>query len=71
MVYLAGDNLFSGDTLFAGSIGRTDFLSGNADEMAASLERMLWLFGDNVNVFPGHDQPTTIGDEKINNPYLR
>ena len=71
MVYLAGNNLFSGDTLFAGSIGRTDFLSGNADEMAASLERMLWLFDDSVNVYPGHDQPTTIGAEKINNPYLR
>ncbi|MBO4431999.1 MAG: MBL fold metallo-hydrolase [Clostridia bacterium] len=71
MVYLAGNNLFSGDTLFAGSIGRTDFFSGNPDEMMASLERMLWLFDDSVNVYPGHDQPTTMRDEKINNPYLR
>lgn len=71
MVYLAGNNLFSGDTLFAGSIGRTDFPGGNADEMTASLERMLWLFDDNVIVYPGHDEKTTIGKEKINNPYLR
>ena len=71
MVYLAGNNLFSGDTLFAGSIGRTDFLSGDADEMMASLERMLWLFDDSVNVYPGHDEKTTIGEEKESNPYLR
>ncbi|MBO4733866.1 MAG: MBL fold metallo-hydrolase [Clostridia bacterium] len=71
MVYLVGNNLFSGDTLFAGSIGRTDFLSGDADEMQASLERMMWLFDDNVNVYPGHDSKTTIGEERENNPYLR
>ena len=71
MVYLAGNNLFSGDTLFAGSIGRTDFLSGNADEMMASLERMMWLFDESVKVYPGHDEMTTVGDEKANNPYLR
>lgn len=71
MVYLVGDNLFSGDTLFAGSIGRTDFLSGNDEEMRASLERMMWLFGDEVKVYPGHDRQTTVGFERENNPYLR
>lgn len=71
MVYLVGDNLFSGDTLFAGSIGRTDFLSGDAGEMQASLERMMWLFDDGVTVYPGHDRQTTVGFERVNNPYLR
>ena len=71
MVYLAGDNLFSGDTLFAGSIGRTDFESGNAGEMQESLERMMWLFGDGVTVYPGHDRKTTIAKERESNPYLR
>lgn len=71
MVYLIGDNLFSGDTLFKNSIGRTDLLSGNNDEMRASLDRIMWLFGDDVKVYPGHDEPTTIGEERKNNPYLR
>ena len=65
MVYLVGD------TLFAGSIGRTDFLSGDAGEMQASLERMMWLFDDGVTVYPGHDRQTTVGFERVNNPYLR
>ena len=70
--YSAENNLLlSGDTLFAGSIGRTDFESGNAEEMQESLERMMWLFGDGVTVYPGHDQKTTIAKERETNPYLR
>ena len=71
VVYLVGDNLFSGDTLFFESIGRTDLRSGNFDEMQASLDRMMWLFGDNIKVFPGHGDSTTIGHEREHNPYLR
>lgn len=71
MIYLIGNNLFSGDTLFAGSIGRTDLLSGDADSMRNSLERIMWLFSDDIKVYPGHDGPTTIGAERANNPYLR
>lgn len=71
MVYQIGNNLFSGDTLFAGSIGRTDLMSGNADDMQASLERLMWLFDDSVRVFPGHDEATTIEAERESNPYLR
>lgn len=71
MVYYVGNSLFSGDTLFKGSIGRTDFLSGDADEMRASLERIMWLFDDGVVVYPGHDDKTTILRERENNPYLR
>lgn len=71
MIYYVGGNLFSGDTLFAGSIGRTDLLSGDDESMSRSLERIMWLFGDDVRVFPGHDETTTIGAEKMENPYLR
>ena len=71
MIYLAGKNLFSGDLLFKGSIGRTDLFSGNAEEMAESLNRLMWLFGDDIKVYPGHDEMTTIGDERAENPYLR
>ena len=71
MVYYVGGNLFSGDTLFAGSIGRTDLMSGDAESMRESLERIMWLFDDDVRVFPGHDEATTIGDERQENPYLR
>lgn len=71
MIYLIGDNLFSGDTLFKNSIGRTDLPSGNSDDMRTSLDRIMWLFDDKVKVFPGHDETTTIGDERRENPYLR
>ncbi len=71
MVYLIGNNLFSGDVIFKNSIGRTDLMSGNSDEMRASIDRVMWLFGDDIKVFPGHDEPTTIGAERRNNPYLR
>ncbi len=71
MVYLIGDNLFSGDVLFRNSIGRTDLMSGNDEEMRASLDRIMWIFGDDIKVFPGHDEETTIGAERRNNPYLR
>ena len=71
MVYLIGDCLFSGDTLFKNSIGRTDLMSGNDEDMRATLERIMWLFGDDIKVYPGHDEPTTIGYERKNNPYLR
>lgn len=71
MVYLIKNSLFSGDTLFAGSIGRTDLFSGDPEEMQASLERMLWLFDDDIRIFPGHDGATTMAQERENNPYLR
>ena len=71
MVYFVNDCLFSGDTLFNKSIGRTDLLSGNDEEMCASLERIMWLFDDGVKVYPGHDDTTTIGAERKYNPYLR
>lgn len=64
--YFLGDNMFSGDTLFYLSFGRTDFLSGNEGQMQASLHRLAALTKD-YKVWPGHMQPTTLFFEKSNN----
>ena len=63
------DALFSGDLLFAGSIGRTDLAGGDDRAMAASLYRTLTL-PDATVVLPGHGPQTTIGDERRANPFL-
>jgi len=65
-----GDTLFTGDTLFRGSCGRTDLPGGDFDEMMASLRRLGGLEGD-LAVYPGHDRPTTLDAERQTNPYLR
>ena len=63
--------LFSGDALFRGSIGRTDFPDSNHRDLIYSIRgKLLTLPGDTV-VYPGHDRETTIEFEKINNMYLR
>ena len=66
---LIEDCMFSGDTLFAGSCGRTDFPGGNMKQMYASLERLAQLPGD-YRVFPGHGESTTLTAEKQYNPYM-
>jgi hydroxyacylglutathione hydrolase len=62
--------LFVGDTLFAGSIGRTDLPGGDHDTLLRSIREVLFTFPDNTPVFPGHGDPTTIGVEKRGNPFL-
>ena len=61
--------LFSGDTLFAGSIGRTDLPGGNYDVLMNSIEKLMSL-PENTNVFCGHGPKTTIGYEKTTNPFI-
>ncbi len=65
-----GDAMFSGDTLFAGSIGRTDFPGSNSVRMQASLKRLTGL-EQNYRVYPGHGEATTLNEEKRYNPFLR
>ena len=67
---LCGGALFSGDTLFAGSCGRTDFEGGSVEKMMASLRRLGNLEGD-LQVLPGHMEPSTLDRERKVNPYLR
>jgi hydroxyacylglutathione hydrolase len=63
--------LFSGDTLFAGSIGRTDFRDGSMDELVASIRNKLYKLPDATVVYTGHGETTTIGDEKVGNMFVR
>lgn len=64
-----GEHLFSGDTLFEGSCGRTDFPGSNPSDMVRSLGRLAQL-DESLKVYPGHGGSTTIGEEKRYNPYL-
>jgi hydroxyacylglutathione hydrolase len=65
-----GKNLFVGDTLFAGSIGRTDLPGGDYNTLIASIRNVLYSFGDDAIVHPGHGPDTTIGRERQSNPFL-
>ncbi len=62
--------LFSGDSLFNGAIGRTDFHGGSAGDLIRSLKEKILVLNENTIVLPGHMDQTTIGEEKINNPFL-
>ena len=62
--------VFVGDTLFAGSIGRTDFPGGDYDTLIDSVQKKLFSLGDDVRVFSGHGPETTIGREKRSNPFV-
>jgi glyoxylase-like metal-dependent hydrolase (beta-lactamase superfamily II) len=62
---------FSGDLLFAGSIGRTDLPGGSMEEMLESLARVCLPLDDSTVVLSGHGPQTTIGQERATNPYLR
>lgn len=66
---LVEDTMFSGDTLFQGSCGRTDFPGGSWEQMAASLKTLAALPGD-YRVLPGHGNSTTLEQERKSNPYL-
>lgn len=66
----AGRTLIVGDTLFAGSIGRTDLPGGSFDTLLRSIREVLFPFGDDAIVYPGHGPATTIGEERRSNPFL-
>jgi glyoxylase-like metal-dependent hydrolase (beta-lactamase superfamily II) len=66
----SGKELFVGDTLFAGSIGRTDLPGGDYDTLIASIRNVLFPLGDDAIVHSGHGPDTTIGRERRTNPFL-
>lgn len=72
-LHLPGEHkrIFSGDTLFQGSIGRTDLWGGSFDDILRSIQTTLLRFPDETSVFPGHGPPTTIGEEREYNPFLQ
>ena len=63
--------LFAGDTLFQGSIGRTDLWGGDPEQLLDSIQEKLWRLDDDTIVCPGHGPRTTIGREKRENPFLQ
>lgn len=67
--FLCGDVLFTGDTLFRGSVGRMDFPGGSYDALKRSLDRLAALPG-NYTLLPGHDDATTLAEERAGNPYM-
>lgn len=68
--FLIDKTLFSGDTLFQGSVGRSDFVGGNGTDLINSIKTKLIPLGSDVKVYPGHGPTTSIEFEERNNPYL-
>lgn len=69
--YLIGNKLFSGDTLFAGAVGRTDLPQGSYEQLEKSVKEKLYTLDENIEVYPGHGPKTSIGYEKKNNPFFK
>lgn len=69
--YYFDNHLLCGDTLFNGSCGRVDFPTGNQQHMQESLKRIMNNFSDDFICYPGHNDVTTIGYERKNNPFIR
>ena len=70
LCFLIDGKVFTGDTLFQGSIGRTDFIGGDMKEIISSIKNKLLPLGDDVEVYPGHGPSSSIKFEKMRNPYL-
>lgn len=65
------DRVLAGDTLFAGTIGRTDLWGGSPEMILRSIQSRLLVLPENARIYPGHGPPTTLGREKETNPFLR
>jgi len=70
VVYLCGDAMFSGDTLFWESIGRTDLPGGDFSDMRRTLKKIRELDREDLRIFPGHMQQTTLAYERVHNPFF-
>ena len=70
LCYICDDKIFTGDTLFFCSCGRTDFPGGSSAEILKSLKKIADLKG-NLKVYPGHDRVSTLDFERANNPYMK
>lgn len=70
MCILIDNHLFSGDTLFRTSVGRTDLHGGNMSILVSSIVNKLFVLDENIIVYPGHGPITSIGYEQMNNPFI-
>lgn len=68
--FLLDDKLFTGDTLFYESVGRTDLPGGSFKQIKENIEQKLFTLDENIKIYPGHGRPSTIGYEKANNKFL-
>ena len=68
--YLVDDKLFSGDTIFLGSVGRTDLPGGSYEQLKKSVQSLLTTLGEDVNIYAGHGDFTTVKYEKLYNPMM-
>lgn len=68
--YFVDNKLFSGDTIFLGSVGRTDLPGGSYEQIKKSVKNVLEMFDDDVKIYPGHGDSTTVAYEKKYNPVL-
>lgn len=66
----AGNTIFTGDTLFRMSVGRTDFTNGSQEDLVDSIKNKLFTLDEEMTVYPGHGTSSTIGYEKKHNPYV-
>jgi glyoxylase-like metal-dependent hydrolase (beta-lactamase superfamily II) len=71
LCFKVGNHLFSGDTLLAGGVGRMDIPNAVGQQLLLSLHTRLLALPDNTVVYPGHGKNTTVGAERVSNPYLR
>lgn len=71
IILLGNDIVFSGDTLFAGSIGRYDLPDGSLEEIMHSIKNKLLILPNHMKIYPGHGPASTIGKERRTNPFLR
>ena len=67
LCYAIDDLLFAGDVLFKGSVGVVDLQNSSRNDQIESVRRLYWEFGDDIVVYPGHDESTTIGAERVSN----
>jgi hydroxyacylglutathione hydrolase len=68
---IAPGAVFTGDTLFAGSVGRTDFPGASHEKLVAGVQKKIFSLGDDLRIYPGHGPSSTIGDERRDNPFFQ
>jgi hydroxyacylglutathione hydrolase len=69
--FIAPGAVFTGDTLFAGSVGRTDFTGGSHEKLVEGVRNKIFPLGDDLRVYPGHGPASTIGTERRTNPFFQ
>lgn len=69
--YLLADHLFTGDTLFAGTIGRSDLVGGDSHQLLQSIAEQIMKLPDSTKIWPGHQGESDLGQERIRNPWVQ